>query len=197
MTRVNKHQPDYIHDERREQIKRAALKVFALRGISGTKMSMIAAEANISQGLSYRYFNSKEELFSILVQEAVEEAQAEIRNVHSLPGTPIEQIRTFTRNMLDESNKHFFMLLQQAQTSDEVPEKAKEIIEQYSPEKTIEQLIPIFIKGQQMGEFCLGDPYKLLFLYFSVITGLMLQDVQTDEGYWLEEINLLIKILTK
>lgn len=193
MTREN--QSDYIQDERKEQIKRAALKVFAHRGIAGTKMSMIAAEAGISQGLSYRYFNSKEELFTELVQEAMEEAQLAIKNVCHFPGTPIEQIRTFTIRMLDESHKHFFLLIQQTQTSDEVPVKAKQIMEKYSPEDTINQLVPIIIKGQQTGEFCAGDPHKLLFLYFSVITGLMLQDVPTNEGYWLPEVDNLIKIL--
>lgn len=88
LTQLNEHQPDHIHDERREQIKRAALKVFAYRGIAGTKMSMITAQAGISQGLFYRYFNSKEELFTILVQDAMEEAQAAVKNVRHLPGTP-------------------------------------------------------------------------------------------------------------
>lgn len=54
--------PDRNQDERREQIKKAARKVFAIKGIAGTKISMIAAEAGISQGLTYRYFQSKEEL---------------------------------------------------------------------------------------------------------------------------------------
>lgn len=34
-----------VHYGRKEQIKRAAPKVFARRGIDGNKMSMIAAEA--------------------------------------------------------------------------------------------------------------------------------------------------------
>lgn len=52
MAPLNEQQLEQIHDERREQIKKAALKVFARHGINGTKMSMIAAEAGISQGLS-------------------------------------------------------------------------------------------------------------------------------------------------
>lgn len=48
-----------------------------------------------------------------------------------------------------------------------------------------------------MGDFCEGDPYKLLFLYFSVISGLMLQDVQIDKGFWIQEVDNLMKILTK
>ncbi|MDQ0878718.1 AcrR family transcriptional regulator [Paenibacillus sp. V4I3] len=196
MTQLHEQSPDRTHDERREQIKRAALKIFAQRGIAGTKMSMIASEAGISQGLSYRYFNSKEEIFSVLVQEAIEEAQAAINNVHQLPGTPLEQIRTLTKRMLDESHKHFFLLLQQVQKSDEVPAKAKEMVNQYSPRDTIDKLVPIFIKGQQTGEFCQGNPQELLILYFTVITGLMLQETQSNKG-WLLEVDTLMKILTK
>jgi TetR/AcrR family transcriptional regulator, regulator of autoinduction and epiphytic fitness len=197
LTRLKEQQPDQILDERREQIKKAALKVFAHRGIAGTKMSMIAAEAGISQGLSYRYFNSKEEIFNVLLEEALEEAQTAMKDIPYLPGTPLEQIRTFTKRMLDESHKHYFLLVQQAQTSDEVPVKAKQILDQYSPKDTIDILVPIFINGQKLGEFCEGDPYKLLFLYFSVIKGLMLQDMQDVEGYWLQEVDNIMKIFTK
>jgi AcrR family transcriptional regulator len=197
LKRINEPKADILLDERKDQIKRAALKVFAKRGIDGTKMSMIATEAGISQGLSYRYFSSKEEIFTILVQEAIDEAQVAIRNVRHLPGSPKEQLITFTKRMLDESHKHYFLLIQQAQTSEEVPVQAKRIIEQYSPKDTIDHIVPIIIKGQQIGEFRDGDPYKLLFLYFSVITGLMLQDIPTAQDYWLQEVDNLMRILTK
>jgi TetR/AcrR family transcriptional regulator, regulator of autoinduction and epiphytic fitness len=198
LAQVDEEQLDQIRDERREQIKRAALKVFARRGIAGTKMSMIAAEAGISQGLSYRYFSSKDELFTELVQEAMEGAHTALANIDHLPGTPVEQIRTLTVQMLDESNRLSFLLIQQAQMSDEVPEKAKQIIQQYFFSQVLaDQLIPIFIKGQRTGEFCTGDPQRLLFCYFSVISGLMLQDVEADKSPWMEEIDILMKILTK
>ncbi|AKG34110.1 TetR/AcrR family transcriptional regulator [Paenibacillus durus] len=197
MKQINDSKSDALQDERRDQIKRAALKVFAKRGIDGTKMSTIAAEAGISQGLSYRYFSSKEEIFTVLVQEAIEEAQIAIRNAGHLPGTPKEQLRLFTQRLLDESHKHYFLLLQHALTSEEVPVQAKQLMEQYSPNETIDQLVPIFIKGQQMGEFCEGDPHKLLFIYFSVITGLMLQESLTPHDYWIQEVDILMRILMK
>lgn len=194
---LKKQQPDTALDERREEIKRAALKVFAQKGIAGTKMSMIADEAGISQGLTYRYFSSKEELFTLLVQEAMEEAQAAITNLANLPGTPLEQMKAFTKQMLDANHKYSFLIIQQALTSDGVPEKVKQLLEQYSAQDKMEQLIPIFTKGQEMGEFCEGEPYRLLYLYFSVISGLMIQDFYTDENYWVNEIDNLMKILTK
>ncbi|WP_235949842.1 TetR/AcrR family transcriptional regulator [Paenibacillus apii] len=197
MTRENELKSDAPLDERREQIKNAALKVFAKRGIEGTKMSMIAAEAGISQGLSYRYFSSKEEIFTLLVQEAIDEAQSAIRNIPNLPGSPREQFKSFTEKMLEDNHKYYFMLLQQAQTSEEVPMQVKQLLKQYQAEETISLFEPIFIKGQQIGEFCEGDPHKLLFLYFSVITGLMLQDIPNARGSWLQEVDILMKILTK
>ncbi|MCZ8514733.1 TetR/AcrR family transcriptional regulator [Paenibacillus filicis] len=195
--RTTESQLDAQPDERKEQIKRAALKVFAKKGIDGTKISMIAAEAGISQGLSYRYFSSKEEILTVLVQEAIDNSQTAIRNVHHLPGSPREQMRTFTQNMLDESHKQYIMLLQHAFASDEVPEQAKQMIEQYSPSETINQFVPLFLKGQQIGEFCEGDPHTLLFLYFSVITGLMLQDTPPPRGSWIQEIDTIMKMITK
>ncbi|WP_223068122.1 TetR/AcrR family transcriptional regulator [Paenibacillus caui] len=182
-----------LRDERREQIKKAALKVFARRGIIGTKMSMIADEAGISQGLTYRYFSSKEELFTALVQEAMEETAEAFNEMEQMSGTPSDKIRALTREMLDESNRHSFMLIQQVQTSDEVPEKAREIVEQYSSQALIDRLLPVFIKGQETGEFCLGDPQKLLFLYFSVIAGLMLQ--QAHGPYHVPDVQILMKML--
>ncbi|BFT72771.1 TetR/AcrR family transcriptional regulator [Paenibacillus sp. P36] len=184
------------NDERREQIKKAALKVFASRGIAGTKISMIAEEARISQGLTYRYFQSKEELFTLLVQEAVEEAQTAIRNVPLLPGTPLEQFKALTWNMLDDTNKHYFLLIQQAQTAEGVPEQAKLAISRYHPQDTMDLLVPIFEKGQQLGEFGEGDPRQMLFLYFSVVTGLMIQDTHGSMGSWQREVDRLIKLLT-
>lgn len=197
MAPSNEQKLEQVHQQRIDQIKKAALKVFAHRGIVGTKMSMIAAEAGISQGLSYRYFKSKEELFITLIQEAMEEANAAFQHVQHLPGTPLEQIKTLTQNILDESNKYSFLLIQHASVSDEVPVKAKQIIEHYSAKAWIEQLIPLFIKGQQLGEFCEGDPYKLLFCYMSVITGLMLQEKQTEGKNWSDDIDILMKILTR
>ena len=186
-----------LADDRREQIKKAALKVFAKRGLQAAKMSMIAEEAAVSQGLSYRYFSSKEELFAILVQEALDEAQASSEGISRLPGSPKERLRAFTLTILDESHKSYFMLLRYAQIEEGVPEQTKLILNSYTPDRTIGQLVPLFIQGQQTGEFSEGEPDKLLFFYFSVITGLMLQDVPDIYGDWQNEVDRLMKLILK
>ncbi|QHW29493.1 TetR/AcrR family transcriptional regulator [Paenibacillus rhizovicinus] len=184
-------------DERKDQIKSAALKVFAEKGLTGTKMSMIAEEAGISQGLSYKYFESKDEIFALLVEEAIEEAQKAIRNIGQLSGSPIDQLRAFTLRMLDENHKHYFLLIQQAQKSEGVPHKAKEAIKRYSPGDTIDLMIPIVVRGQEEGQLAEGDPYKRLLLFLSVVTGLMLQDTKALGIDLALEVDYLLGILTK
>lgn len=194
MTPLNDHKLEQLRDERREQIKKAALKVFARRGLVGTKMSMIAKEAGISQGLSYRYYSSKDELFIVLVKDAMEETAKAFATLGLMQGTSTEKIREFTIRMLDASNRHSFMLIQQVQTSDEVPDKAIDIVQQYPTSSFIEQISPIFKEGQEKGEFSKGDPAELLMLYFSVISGLML--LPGLDGINLNQnVDILMKIL--
>ncbi|MEK3720117.1 TetR/AcrR family transcriptional regulator [Paenibacillus sp. FSL H8-0034] len=197
MKQVQDQKPEALADDRRERIKKAALKVFAKRGLQAAKMSMIAEEAGVSQGLSYRYFSSKEELFTILVQEALDEAETSLADVSQLSGSPKERLRAFTLTMLDESHKSYFMLLRYAQIEEGVPEQTKQILESYSPDRMIGQLVPLIHQGQQAGEFSEDEPHKLLFFYFSVITGLMLQDVPGIYGDWQSEVDRLMKLILK
>jgi AcrR family transcriptional regulator len=55
--------------DRREDILRASLHLFADRGFHGTSMRDIAREADITEGLIYHYFASKRDLFRAIVEE--------------------------------------------------------------------------------------------------------------------------------
>src|SRR5437762_10510074 len=52
--------------DRREQIMQAAMACFAKRGFHQTSMHDISAEAGISVGLIYRYFENKEAVISAM-----------------------------------------------------------------------------------------------------------------------------------
>lgn len=49
-------------EETRQSILMTALKAFSEKGYAATSISYIAKEAGISKGLTYHYFNSKEDL---------------------------------------------------------------------------------------------------------------------------------------
>jgi AcrR family transcriptional regulator len=193
---LNKQQLNQIRDERREQIKQAALKIFARRGYVGTKTSMIAAEANISEGLIFRYFKSKDELFTTLVQELMEEGKRETESIQYLPGSPFEQIKALTEGMLDESNKYAFMLIIRARKADDIPEQAARILEQNSADAVINRLVPIFVKGQQSGEFSAGDPREQLAWYLYIVHCLIIEEVE-KEDHGLPSVDFIMRILTK
>lgn len=58
-------------DLRRKEIIDAAAQAFAARGYSHTRMVDIAAEAGVSKGLVYEYFNSKADIFLEVCQNIV------------------------------------------------------------------------------------------------------------------------------
>ncbi|MBA2937591.1 TetR/AcrR family transcriptional regulator [Paenibacillus sp. CGMCC 1.16610] len=196
MPPLNEEQQLQIRDERREQIMSAALKVFARRGIIGTKMSMIAAEAEISHGLLYHYFTSKEELFTTLVEKAMIASDEAMQNVYKLPGSPIDKIRALTQDMMDESGTDYFLLIHQARTSDGVPEKVMELIERYSMDNYVKQLRALFREGQEAGEVAERDLDEMISSYLSVLSGLMVLNVQKIGGYQLPKVDVLLRMIT-
>lgn len=55
--------------DRREDILKASLHLFAEKGFHGTSMRDIAREADITEGLIYHYFASKRDLFRAIIEE--------------------------------------------------------------------------------------------------------------------------------
>ena len=61
---------------RRETIIAAAEEVFNAKGYTAATVDEIAEKANISKGSVYNYFQSKQELFSQLFLQEVQEEEA-------------------------------------------------------------------------------------------------------------------------
>ena len=72
-----------------------------------TTMADIAEKAQISQGLAYRYFKSKEEIFSILLKQAWEEAGGgPAQRIGQIQGTPGQRLTLLITNMLESSRQN-------------------------------------------------------------------------------------------
>jgi AcrR family transcriptional regulator len=65
--------------EVKEKAERAAIDLFAVRGIDGVSIADIAAAAGISQGALYRYYRSKDELARHLFGEAYKQTGTQLR----------------------------------------------------------------------------------------------------------------------
>jgi AcrR family transcriptional regulator len=62
----------------RAKVERAAVELFAGRGVDGASIAEIAIAAGVSQGALYRHYRSKEELASTLFATAYQRTGAEL-----------------------------------------------------------------------------------------------------------------------
>lgn len=72
-------QNELVREQRREQLLQAAQRVFSRSGFHAAKVADVAAEAGVSQGTVYHYFDSKEELLlAVFTDWETDNLQAEI-----------------------------------------------------------------------------------------------------------------------
>ncbi|HZC05819.1 MAG TPA: TetR/AcrR family transcriptional regulator [Ktedonobacterales bacterium] len=101
--------------DRRQQILDAALALFAEQGLEGATSKDIAERAEVTHGLIYFYFKSKEELFKATFEYALERALAQL-DLASIAGSddPPEQtlnrllerlLETFTSPLMLSMNR--------------------------------------------------------------------------------------------
>ncbi len=181
---------------RKEIIKLTAIKIFAQYGYKETKTKIIATEANVSEGLIFRHFHSKSQLFAEIIELLMSQSHQNLRALQSFPGTPYQQIKALTEMMLDENHRYSFMIIQQARKSDAVPKEVTEILAKYPPDELLEMLVPFFEKGQREGVFAKGDPRKLLTWYFNIINSLTMQE-PVDDQFGLPDTEMLMKFITQ
>jgi AcrR family transcriptional regulator len=80
--------------ETRRQLLDAAERVFLRRGLQGSSVEEIAAEAGFTRGAFYSNFKSKDELFVELLQDRVYRQYAVMaEQAQEQPGTPRERLR--------------------------------------------------------------------------------------------------------
>src|SRR5215472_4037737 len=65
----------------RAKVERAAVELFAARGVDGVPIADIAAAAGVSQGALYRHYRSKDELASCLFSTAFLRTGAELEAI--------------------------------------------------------------------------------------------------------------------
>ncbi|MGE2833331.1 TetR/AcrR family transcriptional regulator [Mycobacterium sp. SMC-4] len=101
-------QPRLSAEQRREQIIKAARRVFEQTGYEGARTRDLAAAAGVNEALLYRHFGSKEELFDASVATPLEDAVAKV--VES-SGSPPEEFDAMGTVMYDRTYQFVYDLL--------------------------------------------------------------------------------------
>lgn len=163
-----------IREEQKERILEAAKALFAHKGFSETKMSDIAAAANVSYGLAYHYFANKEAIFTNLLQHALKGALELMLRAQAQPGTPWDRLNWLILQISEgaQGEPEFEMLILQALTSHAVPQGIRQMVLQES-QSTHEALKQLIIEGQAAGEVVAGDPDLLTTTFEWCIQGMV------------------------
>lgn len=159
-------------EQRYQLIITKALELFVKKGYRETKISDIAQAANMSTGLLFHYFESKEKLYEELVRMGVEGTKTPEKIEAD---TPPEYFSKFLEVLFAYVKEQpwvgwMFVLMAQAWRGYGTPEHIRELARQVDQ---VEQSARIIAKGQEEGYFREGDPYALSNTFWCSVQGIM------------------------
>ncbi|MCM1266363.1 MAG: TetR/AcrR family transcriptional regulator [Bacteroidales bacterium] len=161
-------------EQRRQLILEKALELFVKRGYSDTKIGDIAKAAQMSTGLMFHYFDSKEQLYETLVRMGADGTNLPQKLPYKDPLAFFEGFldTLFTYATENPWVFHMFILMAQARRSEGIPAHIREIALRVNQ---VEQSAKMIEAGQKQGCIRKGDPYVLSFTFWSSVQGIMEQ----------------------
>ena len=165
-----------------ENILKSAEKVFGRKGSSAT-MADIALEAGISQGLAYRYFESKDEIFKTLLKHSLQSAEEYDKMMKKLPGTPAEKLHTIVTRLIERRREQsgYYQFLYQILADDSLPAELKERMTRHG-KIFLNEMRRLIVEGQKTGEIAKDNPDQLLEAVMACIEGLWKRMAYSDPG---------------
>ena len=179
-------------ERRRQEILYAALELFVTKGYAATKITDIAKSANMSRGLMFHYFESKEKLYEELIRMGLEGTTypGEQKYEHA-----IDFFMNFTEELFAYMKEQpvvakFFVLMAEAQRSEATPEHIREIAMRVN---VIEQFVAIVEWGQKEGTIKEGSPLVLSNAFWCSVQGIAErfatnQDIELPNSDWIVDI---------
>ena len=158
--------------DRRKQILSCSLDMIISRGYESMKIRDIAEKLDISTGLFFNYFESKEKIYEELIKIGLSGPE----NVFKLYSEEIEPIDYFEKitGVIFESLKSYsmsariFLLMAQTMNFESAPESVKKLVAQFD---AFTPVIPVVQKGQRLGQIKQGEPAALLIAYWGAVQG--------------------------
>lgn len=172
-----------IREAQRAKILEAAWKVFARKGRAMT-MADVAVAADVSYGLAYRYFASKDAILYALIEQNLQAGTAAFQRFRNFPGTPGERLDFLisrlveTRRDQPEFSQLFSQVLSDARTPRDLREQALRRGLEF--QETLRKLI---VEGQATGEVAAGDPDQLMTAVLASLDGLARLAITNSERF--------------
>ncbi len=148
-------------EQRREEMLRAALRLFVRKGYAGTKVGDIAEAVGMSAGLMFHYFDSKEALYEELIGLGVSGPMAMMGE--GAEGGAIAFFEGAAAGVLGYLREEPFMadmfvLMGNALMDEAIPPRAKELLAGFDVNTPTAEVVR---RGQREGSIREGDPVAL------------------------------------
>ncbi len=169
-----------MRHEKVDIIFQAAVQVFAERGFDQAKMDEIAQVAGVAKGTIYYHFKSKEDLFSALMNEGIENLIDYAKRNITLYSRPIEQLNALIHAHIQffiENKKLAKLLLAEAFGTKERQRQFRRQIHEY-----ILLIKRILDEGVRAGEFSMIHPHEMASSLFGAASIVVLHKIYSFEG---------------
>lgn len=194
-----KEQFEEMRTASREKIKTSATQLFAQRGFAATNVQEIADLSEISIGLLYKYYKTKDELFGELVGNAL----AGIENLVEYFSDFSEPRKTFMNfiNLIyqdmikDDEFSNLLILMTQAAFANSAIVTQDEITE--LDVKVLTAMSNLIARGQECGDFCEGDTYAMATQFFATIQGLAIMKITMHGKFCMPSPSIMQTMLIK
>ena len=164
---------------RRNQILKAAKKLFSARGFSGVTMENIAAESELSPSTLYFYFKNKEELYAALsikaIKSLLESLEKAVEADNQSPEKMLMRLKDeFCR--LCEFDSVLLLDVFNLQTSAVYRDLSDTLVNEIKSfaTQTIRFLAQIFDRGIRQGIFKQYPPIALADMLWSLFSGMVI-----------------------
>jgi len=169
-----------------EKIVSAALDVFKQKGFHRASMEEIAKQAEVSKGLAYNYFRSKEHLLAAVMERRFNEAEGLIQGIDEITGA-LNQLATILDRLFDKVKKDtmLYKFYLTVFLQPDAPEAIRHIGN--TSEKIRSQWAKIFeVHRAIFSDLGGSDPEAEVIYFRSLTTGIVAEYVMEPKNYPLE-----------
>lgn len=181
---------------RRQRILEAALDQFIRRGYAATKIRDIAAAANMSIGLLFHYYDSKEALYTELIKMGTTAPKKMLGSFGKME--PLAFFEHCAHQVLQvagdsQFTAKMFVLMGNAYCSEGIPTQARNIA---LTTNFYRDLAPVILRGQEQGTIREGDPVALCMTFWTALQG-VIEAYALDPDLPLPEPEWILDIIRK
>jgi AcrR family transcriptional regulator len=178
-------------EKRKTEILAVGLDLFIRKGYAATRIQDIAEAADMSAGLLFHYFESKEKLYEELIKIGISGPQM-IFGIDAEPlvffQRSVSEIFTYLKT--EPFVAKMFVLMSQAACNDAAPESVKKLL---ADNDSIVPSAKKIMQGQQNGTIREGDPVALAVAFWGAVSGIaelaaLVPDVPIPDSEWIVDI---------